>query len=321
LLGDEIPGADAGFTAMSTRVAVLGGGTGVAAVLRALRDAPLDLTAIVTTADDGGSSGDLRRRFGGPAVGDLRRSLIALSNDTDLLPTLMAEPVETRYGWHPVGNLLIRSLSDSLGDLESSSRSIGQWLGISGSVVPASVEPVTLLADTGAEVIAGESAIGLTAERILRLRFRPQWPRTPPAAVQAILAADWVLIAPGSLYTSTLATCALPQIVPAVASTPARVLWLCNLEPEHAETLEMTAEDHLSALRKHGVRVDDVLYDPEATLHFTPATLARNHITGFAWPLRAGHQSLHDPSLLGAALGSVFDAQPNTVDAALGRGA
>ena len=306
---------------MRPRVAVLGGGTGLAAVLRALRDAPVELTAIVTTADDGGSAGDLRRRFGGPAVGDLRRSLIALSNDTDLLPSLMSQPVETRYGWHPVGNLLIRSLTDSLGDLESSSRSIGQWLGISGSVVPASVEPVTLLADTGDEVIAGESAIGRTVDRILRLRFRPQWPRTPPAAVQAILAADWVLLAPGSLYTSTLATCALPQIVPAVARTPARVLWLCNLEPEQAETLEMTAEDHLTALRKHGVRVDDVLYDAEARLRFSPETLARNHVTGFAWPLKDERPSIHDPRLLGDALQSVFEAQPSTVDAALGRGA
>jgi uncharacterized cofD-like protein len=303
------------------RIAVLGGGHGVAAVLRALRGTPVELTAIITTADDGGSSGDLRRRFGGPAVGDLRRSLIALSDDTDLLATVMSQPLETRFGRHPVGNLLIRSLTDSLGDLESSSRRLGEWLGISGSVLPASIEPVTLLADTGDAVIAGESAIGRTAERILRLRFRPQWPRTPSAAVQAILNADWVLFAPGSLYTSTLATCALPQIVPAIARTPGRVLWLCNLEPEHAEAAHMTAEDHLSALRKHGVRVDDVLYDPEASLHFTPATLARNGIAGFAWPLQASSDSIHDPRLLGAALESVFGAERIALGTAVGHGA
>ena len=307
--------------ALTVRVAILGGGRGVAAVLRALRDAPVALTAVVTTADDGGSSGDLRRRFGGPAVGDLRRSLVALSDDTDLLATVMSQPLETRYGRHPVGNLLIRSLTDSFGDLESSSRWLGPWLGISGSVLPASVEPVTLLADTGDQVIAGESAIGRNAERVLRLRFRPQWPRTPPAAVQAILAADWVLVAPGSLYTSTLATCALPQIVTAVANTPGRVLWLCNLEPEHAETTGMSAEDQLSALRRHGVRVDDVLYDPEAKLHFSPTTLARSRISGFAWPLQAGSGPIHDPRLLAAALESVFAAQPSAVATAVGRGA
>jgi uncharacterized cofD-like protein len=306
--------------ATTARVTVLGGGHGVAAVLRALRDAPVELTAIVTTADDGGSSGDLRRRFGGPAVGDLRRSLTALSDDTHMLAIVMSQPLETPYGRHPVGNLLIQSLTGALGDLESSSRWLGRCLGVAGSVLPASVEPVTLLAETGERVIAGESAIGHT-ERILRLRFRPQWPRTPPAAVQAILGADWVLIAPGSLYTSTLATCALPQIVPALARTPGRVLWLCNLEPQHGETAGMTAEDHLSALRKHGVRVDDVLYDPEAKLHFSPTTLARNRIAGFAWPLQEGSRPIHDPQLLAAALEPVFGAQQSAVGTAVGRGA
>jgi len=305
--------------ATTARVAVLGGGHGVAAVLGALRDAPVDLTAIVTTADDGGSSGDLRERFGGPAVGDLRRALIALSDGTNLMATVMSRPLETRYGRHPVGNLLIRSLTDSLGDLEASSRWLGRSLGISGCVLPASVEPVRLLADTGDQVIAGESAIGDTADRILRLRFDPQWPRTPAAAVQAILAADWVLLAPGSLYTSTLATTALPQIVLAIARTPGRVLWLCNLEPEQTETANMTASDHLSALRNHGVRVDDVLYDPRAKLRFTPATLGRNRIAGFAWPLQAARRAVHDPRLLGAALESLFGAQRSTLGTAVGR--
>jgi len=305
---------------MTTRVAVLGGGHGVAAVLAALRDAPVDLTAIVTTADDGGSSGDLRRRFGGPAVGDLRRSLIALSDGANLLATVMSRPLETRYGRHPVGNLLIQSLTDSLGDLEASSRWLGQWLGISGCVLPASVEPVRLLGDTGDRLIAGESAIGDSVDRIVRLRFDPQWPRTPFAAVQAIQAAHWVLLAPGSLYTSTLATGALPQIVSALARTPARVLWLCNLEAGRGETEGMTPEDHLFALRNHGVRVDEVLYDPRAELHFDAPALARNGIPGFAWPLQAGRRAVHDPRLLGAALESVFGAQASTLDTVAGRG-
>lgn len=300
---------------MTERVAVLGGGHGVAAVLAALRDTPVGLTAIVTTADDGGSSGDLRRRFGGPAVGDLRRSLVALSDGSNLLATVMSRPLETRYGRHPVGNLLIQSLMDSLGDLEASSRWLGEWLGISGSVLPATVEPVRLLADTGERLIAGESAIGDSVDRIARLRFDPQWPRTPLAAVQAIQRADWVLLAPGSLYTSTLATSALPQIVSALARTSARILWLCNLDPGTGETVGMTAEDHLSALRTHGVRVDSVLYDPDARLHFVAPALARHQITGFARPLQAGRLPVHDASLLGAALESLFSAQSSVVEA------
>ena len=303
---------------MTTRVAVLGGGHGVAAVLAALRDAPVELTAIITTADDGGSSGDLRRHFGGPAVGDLRRSLIALSDGTNLLATVMSQPLETGYGRHPVGNLLIQSLMDSLGDLESSTRSLGEWLGISGRVLPASVEPVRLLADTGGRLIAGESAIGESVDRILRLRFDPQWPRTPLAAVQAIQDADWVLLAPGSLYTSTLATSALPQIVSALARTTARVLWLCNLDPGHGETAGMTAEDNLTALHAHGVRVDAVLYDPGAKLHFVAPTLARNRLPGFAHALQAGRRPVHDASLLGAALESLFSAELSAAGAVAG---
>jgi uncharacterized cofD-like protein len=306
--------------AMTSRVAVLGGGHGVAAVLRALRDAELVLTAVVTTADDGGSSGDLRRRFGGPAVGDMRRSLIALSEHTSVRAATMSRPLETQFGRHLVGNLLIRSLYESLGDLETSSRCVGQWLGISGSVLPASIEPVRLLADTGDRLIAGESAIGATVERIRRLRFDPQSPRTPDAAVDAITAADWVLLAPGSLYTSTLATCGLPQIASALASTAARVMWLCNLDPGQGETARMTSEDHLSALRRHGVRVDCVLYDPDAKLHFTPATLARSRLAGFARRVQAGCQPVHDSKLLGSALESLFSMRPNAVSAAAARG-
>ena len=300
---------------MTERVAVLGGGHGVAAVLGALRDADVELTAVVTTADDGGSSGDLRRRFGGPAVGDLRRSLIALSDRTNVLADAMSRPLDTQFGRHPVGNLLICSLSDSLGDLEASSRWLGQWLGISGCVLPASNEPVRLLADTGGQLIAGESAIGATVERIRRLRFDPQWPRTPAAAVEAIRHADWVLLAPGSLYTSTLATAALPQIALAIAQSPARVLWLCNLDPGRGETAGMAAEDHLSALRRHGIRVDSVLYDPAAKLQVDPATLARNGLPGFAHPLQAGRLPVHDACLLGAALELLFSAQPSAARA------
>lgn len=298
---------------MTARVVVLGGGHGVAAVLGALRGAPLELTAVVTTADDGGSSGDLRRRFGGPAVGDMRRSLIALSDQESAWAAAMSKPVATRFGRHPVGNILIRSLAESLGDLEASSRRVGRWLGISGCVLPASIEPVSLLADAGDRLIAGESAIGATADRIRRLRFEPESPDVPVAAVDAIKAADWVLLAPGSLYTSTLAASALPAVASAIAHTAARVLWLCNLEPGPTETADMTAEDHLAALRRHGVRVDYVLYDPEAELHFNPAMLARNRIGGFTRRLRAGHRPVHDVHLLGGALESLFGVRAGAV--------
>jgi uncharacterized cofD-like protein len=288
------------------QVVVLGGGHGAAAVLEALRDAPVELTAVVTTADDGGSSGELCRRFGGPAVGDLRRSLIALSGHTNVLATAMCARLSTRSGRHPVGNLLLRTLTDSFGDLETSSRWLGQWLGIAGRVIPASLEPVRLRADTDDGQIIGESAIGATPAVIRRLRFDPDSPHTPVSALRAILTADWVVLAPGSLFTSTLATSALPQVRSAVARTSARVLWVCNLERQRHETAGMTAEAHLAALHRHRVRLDYVLYDPAAALRFTPATLASHGIVGVSAPLQAHHRPVHDAQLLSAALWSLL---------------
>jgi uncharacterized cofD-like protein len=126
------------------------------------------------------------------------------------------------------------------------------------------------------------------------------------SALRAILTADWVVLAPGSLFTSTLATSALPQVRSAVAHTSARVLWVCNLERQRHETTGMTAEAHLAALHRHRVRLDYVLYDPAAALRFTPATLASHGIVGFSAPLQARHRPVHDAQLLSAALRSLL---------------
>jgi uncharacterized cofD-like protein len=218
----------------------------------------------------------------------------------------MCTRLSTRSGRHPVGNLLLRSLTDSFGDLETSSRWLGQWLGIAGRVIPASVEPVRLWADTDDGQIIGESAIGATPALIRRLRFAPDYPHTPVSALRAILAADWVVLAPGSLFTSTLAAAALPQVASAIAHTSARVLWVSNLECQRYETEGITSEDHLATLLQHRVRVDYVLYDPAAALQYTPATLARHGLGGFAAPLQVGRRNVHDPQLLGMALRSLL---------------
>ena len=219
---------------ITTRVAVLGGGHGVAAVLAALRDAPVELTAIITTADDGGSSGDLRRHFGGPAVGDLRRSLVALSDGTNLLATVMSQPLETDYGRHPVGNLLIQSLMDSLGDLESIdsvARRVARYL-----------RPRS----------AGKRRAGQTARG-------HRWP-----AHRRESGLPWCAdpgCSPPSLYTQHARDKRTrPQIVSALARTRARVLLALQSRPWiTGETAGMNAEDNLTALRAHGVRVDGVI--------------------------------------------------------------
>ena len=294
---------------MNARVVILGGGHGVAVVLRALGEHDLNLTVVVTAADDGGSSGELRDLWGGPAVGDMRRSLIALAGEEGAPGRALAAPVTiSRFGRHPLGNLVLCSLAKAFGDLETAGEWIGEQLDISAYVLPATAQPVTLLAVVGDEVIRGESAIGATSEGIDRLRFDPEHPDVPPPVLDAIGQADWVLLAPGSLFTSVLAVCAVPDIATALADTPAHVLWLCNLEPQIPETDGMSAPDHLGSLRRHGVRVDAVLYDPAARLHFSPAELAAADLPGFAYALQSEQPRRHDPVLLSAALHDLFCA-------------
>jgi uncharacterized cofD-like protein len=295
---------------MALRIAILGGGHGVAAVLRALRDQEFMLTAIVTVADDGGSSGDLRRKWGSSGVGDMRRSLTALSDEGHAVARALDAPVAiARFGEHPLGNLVLCSLAKAFGDLETAGEWLIAQLGLGASVLPATMQPISLIAVAGEELIRGESAIGAATNRIEALGFEPAHPEVPPSVLNAIAEADWVLLGPGSLFTSVLAVSALPDISSALAHSAARVVWICNLEPQTPETAGMTAADHLAALRRHGVRVDAVLFDPAATLHFTPGQLEAAHVRALAYPLVSSDHGRHDSVLLSAALNDVFQGR------------
>jgi uncharacterized cofD-like protein len=292
---------------MRSRVTVLGGGHGSASVIRALRGDPHDLNVIVTTADDGGSSGQLRRLSGGPAVGDLRRALLSVSAPGAPLARAFGRIVDvTALGQHRLGNVVICSIADALGDLQAASDWLAAELGASGRVLPATLDPVALIAETADGVIEGESAIGTTAAPVHRLRFDPPRPRVSDSVRDAIADADWVLLAPGSLFTSVLAVCALSDVVSALAATRAHVAWICNLAEQPGETTGMTALDHLRALRSHDVRADAVIYDPGAEVHFTPTQLARARVEAIPRPLRTGRRDVHDPQLLRAALKDLF---------------
>jgi uncharacterized cofD-like protein len=290
-----------------TRIAALGGGHGLAAVLRALSNDDVKLDVIVTIADDGGSSGELRRRREGPAVGDLRRSLLALTGEEVALAHAFARPVSiNRLGRHPLGNLVIRSVAEGFGDLSEATQWLGEQLGIAGRVLPATDESVSLIADAGDVILHGESAIGAATQQIGHLRFKPRRPAVPAAVLEAIARADWVLLAPGSLYTSMLAASAVPDVAAALRCTTARIIWIPNLEPDERETARMSARDHLAALRRHGVRADACLYDPRAELRFTAPQLQRRGLLACPYPLLSGRRGVHDPELLRAALREMF---------------
>ncbi len=250
------------------RVVVIGGGHGQSAALRGLKTLTSNLTAIVTVADDGGSSGRLRRDVGILPPGDFRNCIAALANDEALVTRLF----QYRFAGgrdlsgHSFGNLFITAMAGITGSFESALRESSQVLAVQGQVLPSTLETVALCADistdgSGIAQVCGESAIPRTHGRILRVTLRPEKPSAYPGAIQAILAADLVVIGPGSLYTSILPNLLVPQILEALKATQAIRVFVCNVATEPGETDGYTAQAHIQALERHvgGGVVDRIL--------------------------------------------------------------
>jgi uncharacterized cofD-like protein len=257
-------------------VAALGGGHGLATTLQAVRRYAGRVTAVVSAADDGGSSGRLRETLGIPPPGDLRRCLVALG-DPD---SRWARAFEHRFEageleGHPVGNLVIAGLATATGDFTAAVEEAGRLVGAVGRVVPATPSPVVLGAEvegTGGvtRVVEGQVKVA-NAEGIRVVWVAPVGAAaTAPApeavasgeAVDAIVSADQVVLGPGSLYTSVLAVAVVPGIRGALERTTAQKVYVCNLRPQVPETGGFRTADHVRALARHGVEVDAVVHDP-----------------------------------------------------------
>jgi uncharacterized cofD-like protein len=282
------------------RIVAIGGGHGLAATLAALRDEPVHLTAVVAVADDGGSTGRLRDAVDLPALGDLRKAIVALAAPSSRLASAMPH----RFGagdivGHAFGNLLIAALAESGDGLLGALDEIGDLVGATGRVLPATTEPVVLHARTrqGREVI-GQVRIMRTAD-IERVSLVPTRPVAPSDAVDAILAADRIVLGPGSLFTSVLAATAVPAIREAVDSSPAQLIYVCNLQPQVGETEGYGVAEHIEAIGRHGLEPDIVLYDPA---QIGQADGVRGAV---ARELATANGLAHDPKLLAAALAAL----------------
>lgn len=237
----------------------LGGGHGLASTLRAARLYAGRLTAVVSVADDGGSSGRLREIAGIPAPGDLRRCLVALAAEG----SPWAPAFEYRFPagsgdleGHALGNLLIAGLANVTGDFGRALELAADLLGATGRVVPATCVPVVLKAEISGEEVLGQVAVSETAGVINSVSIVPPDAAVPDEALEAIADADQVVLGPGSLYTSVLAVAAVPGIRAALEARSSGRVFVCNLRPQPPETAGFGEVEHLAAVLGHGVPVD-----------------------------------------------------------------
>jgi uncharacterized cofD-like protein len=262
------------------RVVALGGGHGLAANLAALRHVVRDLTAVVTVADNGGSSGRLREEFGVLPPGDLRMALAALCGDDEWGQT-WARVLQHRFtstgsmDQHAVGNLLIVALWELLGEHVGGLDWVGRLLGAQGRVLPMSVTPLDLTATVAGvdparpdtlTTVRGQVEVASTSGRVLEVQLDPADPPACPEALRAVEVADWVVLGPGSWFSSVLPNLLVPGLRDALVASPARTVVTLNLAPQHGETEGFSQENHLEVLARHApdLKVDVVLADRDA---------------------------------------------------------
>jgi uncharacterized cofD-like protein len=284
-------------------VVALGGGHGLAVVLRAARQYAGPLTAVVSVADDGGSSGRLRRDLGVPAPGDLRKCLVALAGDD----TRWREAFEYRFdvgdlGGHALGNLVIVGLAEALGDFGAAVEEAERLLDAVGHVVPATIEGVVLKADIEGEPVEGQVAVENSLGRIRRIGLVPEDADASPAAVAAIAAADQIVLAPGSLYTSLVPVLCVGELRDAVNAARGSVVQVSNLRPQPPETQGLDATDHLRAVREHGGRVDTFLYQKGGALAADETVIREWGTEPVAADVARADRLVHDPTRLATAL-------------------
>ncbi|MCA1292340.1 YvcK family protein [Paenibacillus sp. alder61] len=233
----------------------MGGGTGLSVMLRGLKERPLDITAIVTVADDGGSSGILRSELQMPPPGDIRNVLTALADVEPLLSDMLSYRFASGSGLagHSLGNLILAAITDISGDFVTAVRELSRVFAVRGRVLPAAGQAVVLHAEMDdGTIITGESKIPEAGGKIKRIFLEPEEVEPLPEAVDAIREADAILIGPGSLYTSIIPNLLVPKLAEAVLENEKAIkIFVCNVMTQPGETDDYTVSDHLQAVYEH----------------------------------------------------------------------
>jgi uncharacterized cofD-like protein len=302
-------------------VVALGGGHGLAITLSAVSRYAGRVTAVVSAADDGGSSGRLRADWPGPAPGDVRRCLLELAG-TGPAEQAWAKALDFRFAdgdlaGHSLGNLVLVGLSETMGGFVAATAEVGRLLGVAATVLPAASVGVNLHAEIegadGPSELIGQVNIAHTPAPVRRVWLDPDDPAAPREALEAISGADQVVLGPGSLFTSVLAVCAVPAVREALNARQGGRIYVCNLATQDSETKGLDADAHLCALVAHHVKVDTVVCDPSTEVGAPSARsprpgtalsdVAGARVVTAALAAPNGHE--HYPALLGEVLSAL----------------
>lgn len=302
-------------------VVALGGGHGLSATLRALRHITRSLTAVVTVADDGGSSGRMRQEMEILPPGDLRMALASLCEESEWGLT-WRDVLQTRLettgplNGHALGNLLISGLWQLLDDPVEGLDWVARLLGATGRVLPMAIDPIDIEADMDDDgrkyTVSGQSKVAIAPGTVEDIRIHPEEPRVPSEVIRAISEAEWVVLGPGSWYTSVIPHLLVPDLHRALVTTNAHRALILNLSRQRGETDTMTTADHVRVIRKYApdFKLDVVIADPTATDDIDELIVAAEELGArvLLRQVRTGDgRSHHDPLRLAAALRDAFD--------------
>lgn len=280
---------------MSKNVVTIGGGTGLSVLLKGLKTFPVHITAIVTVADDGGSSGRLRKELNIPPPGDIRNVLVALAEVEPMIEQLFQHRFENGNGLsgHSLGNLLLAGMTSITGDFAKGISELSTVLNVRGKVLPAANQSIVLRAEmTDGSIIEGESRIPGSGKRIKRVFLSPNTVKPLQESLNAIKEADLIVLGPGSLYTSVIPNLLVPGIAEAIRESTARKLYICNGMTQRGETDCYSASNHVEAIYAHagsGV-IDTVLVNNGAI----PESVLKRYAQESAEPVVADTERLQE---------------------------
>lgn len=293
------------------RIVMIGGGTGLPVLIRGLKKYPIDLSAIVTVADDGGSSGRLREDMDIPAPGDIRNVLAAMSEVEPFIEKMFQHRFaeKNELSGHSLGNLILAAMTSLTGDFVHAIQEMSKFLNVRGKVLPAANQSVVLHAEMeDGAIVSGESNIPYAGKKIKRVFLTPEDIKPLGETLTEIKRADLIIIGPGSLYTSILPNLLVPGIGEALANSKAKKVYICNLMTQSGETLDYTASDHVKAIYDHigNLKIDSILVNNEEI----PYEVQKRYQAEFAKPVVYDVDSLRKLGL-NIIQGQIFNFEGN----------